>query len=285
MSEDSATRRTVLTGIGTAVFTGVTGSSAGKNSDKPTRADSRVNRALQENGSGGQESFTIMEGTEYETTGYVLEGNEAGKTIMVVGGIHGNETAGYRAAEAVAQESLDVGTLVVLPRANVPAIAADARAVDGVDLNRQFPTDEAPETALARAIWGVVEQYDPEALVDLHESDDLYDPASGDVSPEDGVGQAIFHSGDERATTVAKRTAARVNEDSVPESNPDYDFEVGPFSAPDVDPMGLLVHKFARDTDGSAFLVETLSSGPSLEQRVAWHRAVVDQLIVDFQLC
>jgi predicted deacylase len=63
--------------------------------------------------------------------------------MMVTGGIHGDEPAGYLAADEIATWAIDRGTLLVLPRANVPAIAFRTRNAPGEpDLNRTFPGDK-----------------------------------------------------------------------------------------------------------------------------------------------
>ncbi|MFC7045963.1 succinylglutamate desuccinylase/aspartoacylase family protein [Halobacteriaceae archaeon GCM10025711] len=83
-------------------------------------------------------SYTIMDGTEHETTVHVYDSGNRGLTTFVIGGMHGDETSGYLAADEIATWSVTTGKLVVIPRANVEAIQAGVRGV-GYDLNRQFP--------------------------------------------------------------------------------------------------------------------------------------------------
>jgi len=221
-----------------------------------------------------RDSFVIREGTAEATTVYVTTADAAGPTAIVVGGVHGNEVAGYRAAEQIAHWPIDAGRLVTIPEANAAAIERGTRnAGDGNDLNRQFHEGEPPETKLARAIWGVVREYDPDILIDLHESTGIY---AGD--PVDGVGQAIFHSGSEAATDAAADAANYVTGNHV--DDPDLAFQLGSFSSPDASPQGLLVHKAARDLGAESFLAETLSD-VALETRVQWHTTIVDRLFQD----
>ncbi|QLG63598.1 PKD domain-containing protein [Halorarum salinum] len=225
------------------------------------------------NAETSEDSFTILEGTEYETTGTVRTADADGPTVLVVGGLHGNEVAGYEAAASVSDMDIVRGRLVTVPRANVTAIESGSRiGDDGTDLNRQFPTGEEPTTELARAIWGVLERFEPDVVIDLHESRNLYD---GDV--EDGVGQAIFHSRDAEAEREAEEAADQLNENHVSDSA--YDFTVAPFSLPPSETPNMLVHKAARDTDAVAFLAETVSSEPELSTRIRWHRRIVRSLL------
>lgn len=220
-----------------------------------------------------EDSFTILEGTDYETTGYVKTADSDGPTVLVVGGIHGNEVAGYEAAASVSDMDIARGRLVTVPRTNVTAIESGTRfGDDGADLNRQFPTGEEPTTELARALWDVVERFEPDVVIDLHESQGLYD---GDV--QDGVGQAVFHSRDVEAEAEAEEAAEQVNESYVSDST--YDFVVGPFSLPPSETPNMFVHKAARDTDAIAFLVETISEEHELSTRIRWHRRIVKSLL------
>jgi murein peptide amidase A len=70
----------------------------------------------------------------------VRVGNPHGIPVLVVGAIHGNETAGIaiaRALEHVAPKDLDVW---IVPDLNPDGVAAGTRGnAHGVDLNRNFP--------------------------------------------------------------------------------------------------------------------------------------------------
>ncbi|WP_227014954.1 M14 family metallopeptidase [Natronorubrum aibiense] len=195
-----------------------------------------------------------------------------GPTVLVVGGMHGNEVAGYEAAGRIAEWQIDAGTLVTIPYVNAEAVEQQTRTgSDGVDLNRQFPEGEEPTTELAREVWNVVTHYDPDVVIDLHESIGIY--AGG---PVDGVGQAIFHSDSTETTDDAKQAADTVNQNHVDE--PALEFTTDTFAKPENEPSGLLVHKAARDLDAQSFLIETLSRGPALETRINWHTQLVTNL-------
>lgn len=60
-----------------------------------------------------------LKGTPGETDVYVLEGAEPGGTVLVLGGTHGDEPAGYLAAVVLIERArLERGRLFVIPRAN-----------------------------------------------------------------------------------------------------------------------------------------------------------------------
>ncbi|EJN60413.1 PKD domain-containing protein [Halogranum rubrum] len=252
------TRRSFLAATGTVALAGIGASTVARGSDPLTNG-----------------SYEILEGTPSETTVEVTTADADGPTVMVVGGLHGDEVAGYRAAGDISEWDIESGQLVVIPEVNTRAIERGTRTpADGVDLNREFPVGRDPTYELAQAIWSVVVQYDPDVFVDLHESTELY---NGDAT--DGVGQAVFRSYDMVAAAKAGRAVRHVNENYV--GNRTNKFEIGYFSGPNVDPNGLIAHKASRDLDALGFLVETLSTGPALETRVEWQKAVVRKLVED----
>jgi N2-acetyl-L-2,4-diaminobutanoate deacetylase len=78
---------------------------------------------------------------------YVANAKRSGKTIVAIGGTHGDEYEGPVGLKNLIQQldpsSLTEGRLIVLPVLNVPAFYADQRASpqDGVNMNRAFPGD------------------------------------------------------------------------------------------------------------------------------------------------
>jgi glutamine amidotransferase-like uncharacterized protein len=119
----------------------------------------------------------LAEGTKWATTAHVLESTASGPTVMIVGGMHGNETAGWRAAEEIRHWPIVKGTLVIVPRANRLGVAAFKRHVPDAkpyDLNRCFPSAKDGKIAgpLASSIWDLARKHEPDWLVDLHESVD-----------------------------------------------------------------------------------------------------------------
>ena len=122
----------------------------------------------------------IAGGTRWATPCYIQDSGVPGPTVLIVGGVHGNEPAGTYAADAVRHWPITRGKLIVLPRANVPALRAGARRApnvekDQADLNRNFPRPgktEPPRGGLAKEIWRLASQHKVGWLLDMHESYD-----------------------------------------------------------------------------------------------------------------
>lgn len=124
---------------------------------------------------GARSEFTFFEGTQYPLTAVFVQGDQPGPTVMIQGGIQGDEPTGFLAAQAFTHARVLKGNLIVVPRANVPSIHVHQRAVN-VDMNRRFDRDynQFYEDRLARAVRFLLSQ--SSALVHLHEGSGFYDP-------------------------------------------------------------------------------------------------------------
>jgi putative intracellular protease/amidase len=124
----------------------------------------------------------LVADTPFATEYYVRDSGVAGPAVLIVGGVHGNEPAGAAAAESIRHWPLTRGKLVVVPRANVLALAANKRLTPGLstnlsNLNRNYPRagrTEPPRGELAQAIWNLALQHQPDFVLDLHEGFDFH---------------------------------------------------------------------------------------------------------------
>jgi hypothetical protein len=138
------------------------------------------------------EMHTFFPGTQYAVDVYFLRGEKPGPTIMVQGGIQGDEYCGYLTAQLLAQAKVTKGTLIVVPRANPPSIHARARQIN-VDLNRRFDKDycEFYEDNLARLIRFLVGQ--SQGLIHLHAGSGFYNPVKlDDLHGPKRYGQSVI---------------------------------------------------------------------------------------------
>ena len=75
--------------------------------------------------------------TDYALDVYRIQGKQPGKTLLLIGGIQGDEPGGYVSADQYIDVTLQKGNLIIVPRANLKAIMLGQRGPDG-DMNRQF---------------------------------------------------------------------------------------------------------------------------------------------------
>jgi predicted deacylase len=155
----------------------------------------------------------LLPGTRFATEAYVVNSGQPGPTVMIVGGAHGNEPAGAHAAEVIRHWPLAKGKLVVIPRANVPALATNRRTIPGLatnlnNLNRNFPRAgkaEAPRGELATAIWELALEHKPDWMLDLHEGFDF------NAINQKSVGSSVIVTSEDRGRAAADLMLAAVN--------------------------------------------------------------------------
>jgi hypothetical protein len=259
-SESQTSRRTFLQ-AGTAAVTAATlgVSATGLGSAQPS------------------DTYKIREGTGDETEVVVIDSGTSGPTAVVVGGMHGNETTGYKAAAKMRDWSIDEGKLVLIPRSNPTAIEGDTYTTSDGNLNRQFPPGEEPKTPLARAIWGVITDHDADVVFNLHSSKGIY---KKDVGPE-GVGQAIYPTTIDDAPQNATNAAEYMNENHLGDREDYYEFKRGNLIDGD---RPLLIHKVNSDLEKPGFIVETTRYGTSLETRINWELEIVEYLLSRYSI-
>lgn len=153
---------------------------------------------------------TLASGTKYATQLYIIRSSNPGPVVMFVGGVHGNETAGYTAASILKDYRINKGTLLILPKANLRAIQSDARRVSGEkDLNRSFPesTNDSADTILAKEIYNVVKMHKVDWLVDMHEGAN-YTQLKSSCS----VGQSLIYYPDSATRNMTQKIVASLNQ-------------------------------------------------------------------------
>lgn len=123
----------------------------------------------------GSWEHSFFAGTQYPLKVVFLQGEEEGPTIMVQGGIQGDETSGFVTAQLLTQAKVTRGNVIILPRANVPSINLHKRQIN-VDMNRRFDQNynRFYEDRVARVIRFLLAQSD--AFIHLHEGSGFYNP-------------------------------------------------------------------------------------------------------------
>jgi len=215
----------------------------------------------------------LLEGTRWGTPYYVIDSGKPGPTVMVTGGVHGDEPAGAAAAGQIRHWTIAKGKLVVLPRANVPGLEANQRRLpnvkDSSDLNRNFPQkdDAKPLGQPADAIWDLVCRIRPDWLIDMHESANF---RKKDASK---VGCTIIPAVQDRVRPQAKAMIAAVNATI---ENEERRFILLRSAV-----KGSLVRSAGDRLGVRAMIVETARPDQALVLRTRQHRILVHRLLVE----
>lgn len=103
-------------------------------------------------------------------------GGAAGNTVLVVGGIQGDEPGGFNAAALILTHyEITRGNVWVVPNLNFPSIIKRSRGVHG-DLNRKFDRlpPEDPEYRTIQRIKAIISHRDVDLVLNLHDGSGFY---------------------------------------------------------------------------------------------------------------
>jgi len=138
----------------------------------------------------GVDKDTYFRSTDYKLEVYTIEGKEKGPVVLIIGGIHGDETSTIEAAEEYTKAKITKGTLIVVPRTNLPAITKNVRMINQ-DMNRVFfdkEIEDAYEYKVVAKIKELVEKAD--LVINLHEGHGFYSRTKS------GMGQSVVADSD-----------------------------------------------------------------------------------------
>jgi len=141
----------------------------------------------------GRRTHTVyFEGQENELHVYRITGSKPGKTLLIVGGIQGDEPSGFLAADSYVDFSLTSGNLIVVPRANFPSILKRERQINQ-DMNRKFSDDHVHnyETRVVHMLKKLICESD--CFLNLHEGSGIYSPTwESQIKNPQRYGQSII---------------------------------------------------------------------------------------------
>lgn len=92
---------------------------------------------------GVARSHIYFQDTDHQLEVVRVKGTEIGPTVLIFGGIHGDEPGGYFSSEILSKIKMIKGNLIIVPRVNFPSIMMNRREVHG-DMNRKFVPEEKP---------------------------------------------------------------------------------------------------------------------------------------------
>lgn len=203
----------------------------------------------------------------YATTAYIYESSHSGPSVMVVGGIHGNEPAGSLAAQKFCEPHLIKGTLIVIPKANSTALANNIRTLPEVgDLNRAYPgkKDGTPAERITDDIVNLMKQYHVAMVLDLHEG------YAFNAVNQQSVGETILPGNDDTSILLAMDAVEFINK-QITEPKKKFSVLANPIA-------GSTAYYANTVLKIPAFTVETSSDQP-LEDRVNYSFQIAKFLI------
>lgn len=228
------------------------------------------------------EHQVYFEKTDYELHVYRIFGREPGKTILIIGGIHGNEPGSYLAADKYVDLTLHRGNLIIVPRANLLSILTKDRGVTG-DYNRKFNAklkSDRYDDQVVKILKQLIKESD--VLLNLHDGSGFFRTKYIDALHNPyRFGQSIivdceeYEVGEQNLTLelgkAARWIVAQINSRI---TNPEYHFHFSNHDSVSPDTRYPEMRRTATyfaltEFNIPAFGIETSKSLPTTEMRVA----------------
>ena len=146
---------------------------------------------------GGNSMETFFRNTDFELNVYRINGKLPGKTLLIIGGIQGDEPGGFLSADLYADLELVRGNLIVVPRANFYSIILNTRQVNE-DMNRKFSgsSRENYEAQVVSILKRLISESD--CLLNLHDGSGFYrDAWESEMRNPARYGQSIIVDSEE----------------------------------------------------------------------------------------
>ena len=237
--------------------------------------------------------------TDHELHVYKIYGQQPGNTILIIGGMH-NEPGGYVTADLFADVKLKKGNLIVVPRANMPAIVTNKRGING-DMNRTFK-DKARhehqhiyEDDIVAILKELIKESD--VLLNLHDGYGFYRPTwQNDQENPKRWGQAIITDRDEfisektgKVLKLAERAKKVVDKVNQMVENPQHIFHYK--NTKTKDPSS--IHKEQRQSATfyalyqqgiESYGIETSKNIRSLDLKVTYQTMIVNAFLDEYDI-
>ncbi len=226
----------------------------------------------------------LMPGTDNETPIFHFNSPKAGPTILILGGTHGNEPAGFEAAHRLLRKlstiTLKKGNIYIIPEANKIACLNNKRRIPvpkGINnergnLNRCYPGDSTglPMEQAAYQIIKLMRNNRINILLDLHESPVFHLEMKDKTSQYHGLGQTLIYTPNEEATWLGMVALDQLNS-SLPPGNKQFSLVEQPIKHSAAWAAGQYFNI-------PGFTVETCKKLP-LEERITYQLQIINMIL------
>ena len=235
--------------------------------------------------------------TAYELNIYKIKGKKPGKTLMLIGGIQGNEPGGFLSADLYADMRLEKGNLIVVPRANFYSIITNQRGPNG-DLNRKFNLEDNSST-MEDQIVSILKKLISESdyLLNLHDGVGYYHPTYIDKWRNSTLfGQSIVADSEEYRIPGSGKSIklGEMAKKILNEVNPHINGELYKFHFMDTrtdaedslhrEQRGSATYYALTKHNIPAFGVETSKFLPSIDLKVLYHNMLINAFMKQFEI-
>jgi len=241
------------------------------------------------------EHKTFFKGADYELNVYHIKGKKPGKTLLLIGGIQGDEPGGFLSADLYTDIELEQGNLIVVPRANFKSIILTDRGPDG-DMNRQFHEEASngPMTAVVKVLKNLMGEAD--TFLHLHDGWGYHHPTYiNELRNPNRYGQSLIVDTENYNCSDGERLAlgqkgrdilARVNQKI---SNVDHHLQFFDTKTSETETRHKAMRKTAtyfalRKHCLPSFGVESSKNLATVELKILYHNLVINEFMADMNI-
>ncbi|MCK9454815.1 MAG: M99 family carboxypeptidase catalytic domain-containing protein [Sulfurimonas sp.] len=216
------------------------------------------------------------------------ENPDSETTLLVIGGIHGNEPGAYFSASILATHyKINSNNLWIVPNLNPDSIQKNSRGIHG-DMNRKFAKikDNDKDKEIVEEIKEIITQKKVSLVLNLHDGNGFYRKTDkGNIFNPNAWGQTCvidqcalsqtqpFGNLNTIALDIKNRINKRLIEDhhtfDVKNTNTKFDDEA----------MQLSLTYYAVTHNKPAFAIESSKNLPSLAQKVFYHLLAIEEFM------
>lgn len=162
----------------------------------------------------------------HELTYYIIDTGVEGMNVAIIGGIHGNEPAGFNTAQDIVNNfpaTFVKGKFLIILKANRLACTLNDRypgarytsgwsaetinyttAMGYVDMNRIFPGNSSGNITerIAAVITEILDNFKPKLIFDLHESQNTYHYDDGGALGNSVIARSTYRAANEAAVAA-----------------------------------------------------------------------------------
>ncbi|MCW8838427.1 MAG: succinylglutamate desuccinylase/aspartoacylase family protein [Thiovulaceae bacterium] len=216
------------------------------------------------------------------------QNNDSNTTLLVIGGIHGDEPGGYFAASLLATEyDINSGNLWIVPNLNQDSIQKNNRGING-DMNRKFATlkKEDKDSKIIKEIKNIILSKNISLVLNLHDGHGFYRKENkGRIFNPNAWGQTCvidqcnlnqnqpFGNLNDIALTIKNRMNKKLIQSH-------HSFDVRNTQTKfDDEAMQLSLTYFAVTNNKPAFAIETSKNLSSLSQKVFYQLLAIEEFM------
>ncbi|OHE10109.1 MAG: hypothetical protein A2513_08415 [Sulfurimonas sp. RIFOXYD12_FULL_33_39] len=216
------------------------------------------------------------------------ENNDSNTTLLVIGGIHGDEPGGYFSASILASNyKINSKNIWIVPNLNQSSIQKNNRGIYG-DMNRKFSKikDEDGDKSIVDEIKKIILQPNISLVLNLHDGNGFYRKTDkGSIFNPNAWGQTCVIDqcilskdqpfGD--LNNIAINIKNRINKTLIKEH---HTFDVKNTNTKfDDEAMQLSLTYFAVTNNKPAFAIESSKNLPTLSQKVFYHLLAIEEFM------